>query len=174
MALPRPASTSSSTQTPRTFFTLGWPETCRNALRNAMHSLRWLPRVAKRVQITDWFRRNESLGYAAIVQAVQEQVPVSRQKGTPSASYYDEESTAFYTYSMTGLTDIQTVEGVLIASHKETKGALPPWNKIQGAKRARQPVEGFIRSAWARQPVADPLIPRADDHRRTAGRRVAK
>lgn len=90
----------------------------------------------KRLQINGWFERNETLGYAAFVQSPLDQASVHRQAGTSSAAFYDEESNVFWGYEPGGLDNVRTTEGVLLSSHLNTHGRLPPWNKIKGARHA--------------------------------------
>lgn len=92
----------------------------------------------KREQVKEWFGKRKSLGYAAFVQSCYDQVAVSRQAGTMSAEYYDEESDAFWGYDESGLEDIKANEGALIAAYSGYHGRLPLWNKIGGARHARQ------------------------------------
>jgi len=61
----------------------------------------------KRVQLEEWFKRRKSLGYAIFVQSCIDQIAVSRQAGTMSAEYYDEEDDVFWSYDESGLEDIK-------------------------------------------------------------------
>jgi predicted GIY-YIG superfamily endonuclease len=92
----------------------------------------------KRVQLEKWFTQHKSLGYAIFVQSHIGQVAVSRQVGTMSAEYYDEENDAFWGYGESGLETIKANEGVLIAAFLRRHGRLPRWNKIGGAVRSRE------------------------------------
>lgn len=92
----------------------------------------------KRVQLEKWFTQHKSLGYAIFVQSYIDQVAVSRQVGTKSAEYYDEENDAFWGYGEGGLEDIKANEGVLIAAYLQRHGHLPRWNKIGGAVQSRK------------------------------------
>ncbi|HEV2886182.1 MAG TPA: hypothetical protein VGX49_04665 [Jatrophihabitans sp.] len=88
----------------------------------------------KKQQIDAWFREHEELGYAMFVQSSLDQVSVHRQAGTPSAAYYDEESSTFWDYPREGLDNIKGTEGILISSYVQRHDRLPPWNKIKGAR----------------------------------------
>jgi len=90
----------------------------------------------KRRQVNGWFERNETLGYAAFVQSPLDQVSVHRQAGTSSAAFYDEESNVFWGYEPGGLDNVKRAEGILLSSHLNAHGRLPPWNKIRGASHA--------------------------------------
>jgi hypothetical protein len=92
----------------------------------------------KRNLISRWFGEGKSLGYAAFVQSCYDQVAVSRQTGTASAEYYDEENEAFWGYDTSGLEDIKANEGAFIEAYLQHHGHLPIWNKIGGARHARQ------------------------------------
>jgi hypothetical protein len=83
-------------------------------------------------QIRDWWNTHGSLGYAIGVQSPFSQASVGRQRGTPTAAFYDEEADVFWDYPDEGLDHIAEVEGQLIAAYKERHGNLPPWNKIGG------------------------------------------
>jgi hypothetical protein len=91
----------------------------------------------KRERLEEWFRKHKLLGYAIFVQSCIDQVAVSRQAGTMSAEYYDEESSAFWGYGESGLEDIKANEGVLIEAYKQLHGELPHWNKVGGASHPR-------------------------------------
>lgn len=88
----------------------------------------------KRRQIDNWFEQHEELGYAIFVQSPIDQVSVSRQRGTGSESFYDEEANTFWDYPRFGLDNIRRTEGILLSSHRKALSALPPWNKVGGAK----------------------------------------
>ena len=77
------------------------------------------------------------MGYSIFVQSCFDQVAVSRQKGTMSAAYCDEEEDAFWDYDSSGLEDIKANEGAFIAAHMQHHGHLPRWNKIGGARHSR-------------------------------------
>jgi hypothetical protein len=64
----------------------------------------------KRKQINEWFGKRKLLGYATFVQSSYDQVAVSRQAGTMTAAYYDEESDAFWGYDESGLEDIKRMK----------------------------------------------------------------
>lgn len=90
------------------------------------------PKSCKVALIREWFATHALLGYAICVQSPFSQVGVGRQRGTPSAEYYDEESGAFWGYPDDGLDQIADVEGQLIAAYKTRHRRLPPWNVISG------------------------------------------
>ena len=110
------------------------------SIRFAQHNdlVRMSADGCKRRQINEWFGKNKSLGYAAFVQSSYDQVAVSRQAGTMTAEYYDEESAAFWSYNESGLEDIIANEGALIEVYSQHHGRLPLWNKIGGARHARR------------------------------------
>lgn len=90
-------------------------------------------RHCKSREIDEWFASREALGYAVLLQSPMDQVSVGRQRGTPSAAYYDEETDEFYDYPTEGLEEARHLEGTLIASYRARHGVLPPWNKIGGS-----------------------------------------
>lgn len=87
----------------------------------------------KRQQIQEWFSKHERLGYAVLLQSSFHQVGVSRQRGTPSAAFYDEESKVFWNYDTEGLELIRENEGYLIEAYVRRHGTRPPWNKVKGS-----------------------------------------
>lgn len=92
----------------------------------------------KRAQLEEWFEQHKSLGYAIFVQSCMDQVAVSRQAGTMSSEYYDEEGDVFWSYGESGLEDIKRNEGVLLEANLRRRGKLPRWNKIGGAIHSRE------------------------------------
>ena len=98
----------------------------------------------KRAQLEEWFSQHESLGYSIFVQSCFDQVAVSRQAGTMSAEYYDEEGATFWEYGESGLEDIKANEGVLIEAYLQRHGHLPRWNSIGGAIHSRDQAKPAI------------------------------
>lgn len=90
----------------------------------------------KRQQVDEWFATNEVLGYAMFVQSPIDQVSVSRQAGTPTAEFYDEERNAFWGYGTEGLENVRMTEGILLSSYANEHGRLPSWNRIRGGAHA--------------------------------------
>lgn len=92
------------------------------------------PEGCKVRQIRDWMRDHSTLGYAIAVQSSFSQAGVARQRGTPTAAFYDEESGIFWGYEDEGLEHIADVEAQLIAAYHRRHHRLPPWNKVHGRR----------------------------------------
>lgn len=117
------------------------------------------PQGCKRAQIDDWFGTHSALGYAVFVQSSTEQASVSRQRGTPSAAFYDEESNVFWDYPDSGIEEVKLMEGLLLAAYQQEHGHLPPWNKIRGSKEgAGYATEGGYRLLELAAGAVDSLL----------------
>lgn len=106
----------------------------RFAQHNGLVHMR--PEGCKVREVRAWMRGHGALGYAIAVQSSFSQAGVARQRGTPTAAFYDEESGEFWGYDDEGLDHIADVEAQLIASFQERHQRLPPWNKIHGRRTA--------------------------------------
>jgi hypothetical protein len=87
----------------------------------------------KRVQISDYFQKNDRLGYSLIVQSTMEQ-PRRKRKSAAAKVRDDDAFKAKVRDIMEGEANIAFAEGLLIHLYQQLADRLPPWNKIQGAK----------------------------------------